>query len=330
MSEKGEYRGIHAALLDDESFQTLSVDARALFFVLKLKLGMAGIDVFYPEMLPRYSGVPMERIQPAVDELQAGDWLRIERNVYWLRNGLRFDPSNPLGSPNQRKGISAHLKSLPKLAIVEEFARYYELVQVTPPAPDSGKGSPKGSERGSRTLSKHGRRKTETETETTTPPGGSDGCAAAAPDLVEVGSVDELEDPGVPVLPLHPVASPDEVPFAGRDWTGHVNGGQVLAEWIRRQPVRPSDADCARFGKACRRLAGAHTTGTLALAFIGMGQLWPHAPPKSEPWDPLDLERKFVKAAAAAANHPALRELREQAEFDAQFNAALEAGGAFG
>lgn len=129
MSDKGEYRGVYVALTDDPDFQDLSACARLCFFVLKLKLGRAGIAVFYPETLPRQTGFAAKECEAALDELRASGWLLSERTVFWLRNGLRFDPSDPLRVPMQRRGIEQHLAALPKFRIVLEMARYYGLTE---------------------------------------------------------------------------------------------------------------------------------------------------------------------------------------------------------
>lgn len=146
MADKGEYRGFYVALPDSPEFQALSPEARAIFYPLKLKLGKAGIDVFYPEVLPRLTGYPFERVSEGIQELQDAGWLIVEHNVYWIRNGLRFDPSEPLASPNQKKGIEAHIRTLPKLAIVNDFARYYDLTEPHPGREPFGKGFERVSE----------------------------------------------------------------------------------------------------------------------------------------------------------------------------------------
>jgi hypothetical protein len=50
------------------------------------------------------------------------------------------------------------------------------------------------------------------------------------------------------------------------------------------------------------------------MAFVGIGQLFPHCPPKSEPWDLTDLDRKFAKAMAKARDHPELRSRQREGE----------------
>ena len=125
--DRGEYRAIYATLVDSREFRALSGVARACFWILKMKLGQAGIDVFYIEALPRLVGFDTSPCEGAVQELIDAEWLAVEGDVYWLRNGLRFEPSDPLASPNGRKGVENHLKTLPKMEIVNRFAAYYGL-----------------------------------------------------------------------------------------------------------------------------------------------------------------------------------------------------------
>ncbi len=339
MADKGEYRGIYVALPDSWEFQQLSADARAIFYPLKLKLGKAGIDAFYPEVLPRLTGIPFEGVSKALQELEEKRWLIVEQNIYWIRNGLRFEPNMPLSNTNGRKGIANHLKTLPNLAIVRDFARYYDLGDVFEiPA----EATP--SEGGSKPLRAT---ETETETETDIPPGvahareplesevepfvGYGDLPDEAPpsdfhladdDLVAVPG-----DTGAKVIALRPPRTIEDVPFRHQDWEGRVSGNVVLREWINLQPTPPSRRDRDRYGAACKTLADEHTTGEIALAIIGMRYLWPYGDPDTgksrEPWTPEDLLRVFAKALPAARHHPQFTAAQEEHEF----NEALKGGG---
>ncbi len=97
-----------------------------------------------------------------------------------------------------------------------------------------------------------------------------------------------------------------------------VSGGEILAAWIDQQPARPSNRDAAKFGAACKRLAEEHPAQEIGAAMVGMGQLYPHS--NGQPWDPLDLERKFAKALAASQQHPDVQDARAGAEFDRILN----------
>jgi hypothetical protein len=127
--DRGEYRSIYVSMIDSPEYLSLSAEARAILWPMKMKLGRAGIDVFYLEGLPRASGYPSDVCEKAVRELVSTKWLVVQGSLIWLRNGLRFDPSDPLASPNGRKGIVNFLRTLPKWPIINEFVRYYRLEQ---------------------------------------------------------------------------------------------------------------------------------------------------------------------------------------------------------
>jgi hypothetical protein len=125
MNERGAHRSIYAAIVDDAEFQELSSDARLLFFILKLSLGVSGIDVIYSSTLIEKIGKTQRAVDAALKQLRDNDWIRTEKNVIWLRNGLRFEPSISLKNPKHIVAIQKHLRALPRLALVSEFARYY-------------------------------------------------------------------------------------------------------------------------------------------------------------------------------------------------------------
>lgn len=130
--ERGEYRAIYVVLIDSPEYLALSEEARACLWPLKLKLGKTGIEVFHPETLLKYTGMASGRVRDGISDLVQNDWLRVEEPVYWLRNGLRYDPLRLLDHPHQRTSIERHLHSLPKLVIVNEFAKYYTLPEPFP------------------------------------------------------------------------------------------------------------------------------------------------------------------------------------------------------
>lgn len=160
-SVRGDYRAIHAVILDSPEFVDMSPEAQLVFFHLKLRLGATGIDVLpaAEAMLSEATHYDLATIRRALTELGAeGDppshpkgiphpmrmgWLRRERQVFWLRNALKFEPSRSLLNENHRKNIADHLAGLPKLKIVNDFADYYGLDRPFtdewhPPSPSDG------------------------------------------------------------------------------------------------------------------------------------------------------------------------------------------------
>lgn len=199
MSDRGDYRAIHTVIVDSPEFMDLSPEAQLVFFHLKLRLGATGIDVVPAAegVLAESSNLSLEQVRTALSELCGESptpspsdgiphplpmgWLRRERHVFWLRNALRFEPSRTLSNENHRKNILGHLAGLPKLAIVNDFADYYELPRPFPEVgdtPSPSKGIPDHGD-GRTEERKNGRTDTDTET------------ACVAPALESGGDVDE-------------------------------------------------------------------------------------------------------------------------------------------
>ena len=180
MAERGDYRAIHTVLLESPEFVDMSAAAQLVWFHLKLRLGATGIDVIpaAEAVLSEATNLPPEDVRNALFELKGEPpsegipnpprmgWLMRERNVFWLRNALKFEPSRTLTNDNHRKNVLTHLRGLPKLKIVNDFADYYELVSPFPdlsPPPSPTKGIP---DHGRTEERKNG----ETETEKEKPP----------------------------------------------------------------------------------------------------------------------------------------------------------------
>lgn len=147
---RGDYRPIYAVLLDSPEYEDLSRDGSALLIAVKLSLGPSGIGVLSTDLLMRRSKLSgLEDFAAARDELIATGWIQVERHVWWLRNGLRFEPTMSLENDNHRKSIERHLLGLPKLAIVNRMAAYYGLPEPFPTLNGNGyrMASPMGSER---------------------------------------------------------------------------------------------------------------------------------------------------------------------------------------
>ena len=151
---KTPYRTFPESLAHDASFQSLTPHAKLVFFFLRLQLGASGIDVFYPEQLPRQTGLRPVEVQEAIAQLKAAGWLETGGNIFWLIDALGDDPTSlTLNNLNHRKSIQKHIKSLPRQPIVNRFADHYMLDLVFPelhaashpeshrdPIPDQGTG----------------------------------------------------------------------------------------------------------------------------------------------------------------------------------------------
>jgi hypothetical protein len=142
---KGSYRYNYEQLVDDDDYQQLSPLAQSIFHTLKLKLGQYGIGVFYVSALEdihrRASG---EAIRAALVELEqvkpSGErgWIVRDRNVLWIVNGLKHDPSWVATNKNCRQGAVTFVRSLPKSPLVEAFLAHYGLSATARPTPFEG------------------------------------------------------------------------------------------------------------------------------------------------------------------------------------------------
>lgn len=142
--------------------------------------------------------------------------------------------------------------------------------------------------------------------------------------VVEAELLEPDDDPPIPLLQLAPaLVEALHLPFADRPPNAPISGGDLMAEWITRKRPSLSQRDRGKQGAAAARIVEGRTAGEIGLAVIGIEYVWPFASPnvvkgsEGRLWDLMDLERHFPKAHAAAANHPVIRKVREDAEFDA-------------
>jgi hypothetical protein len=124
---RGSYRSIYTVLIDGPDYQALPPNAKLLLFTLKLNLGPTGIDVLYSAVLEPQTGLTPEQVALSLDVLEHAGWIERERNLVWVVGGLENEPSRSLSNPNHRKEILDHLRSLPRLSIVDRFRRRYDL-----------------------------------------------------------------------------------------------------------------------------------------------------------------------------------------------------------
>lgn len=122
-------------MADDPEFKALGPDTKLCIYTAKLILGPSGIDVVrcFTMQMQDLTGLEEERLVPALNEALAGNWIAVQGDVVWLRNGLKFNPNFTLGNPKHRTAIERHVSGLPKCEIVNAYAVYYGL-----PVPHSG------------------------------------------------------------------------------------------------------------------------------------------------------------------------------------------------
>jgi hypothetical protein len=136
MSDRGEYRPIFTVLVHGADYQQLSPSEKLVLLHCKLNLGAAGIGVLYIAALAEQTGISDEGVRLALATLEHRDWVRVERNVIWVVNGLKYEPSLTRDNANHRKWLRRHLDGLPNLAVVNAFrARYADWLSDGNPNP---------------------------------------------------------------------------------------------------------------------------------------------------------------------------------------------------
>lgn len=150
MTRRGVYRGIFSSLIDDPDYQKLSSDARLVLLTLRLsaQAGAAAIFRVYVAVLAEQTGLESRDVEKALAELATSPssekpWVVQEGPVVWVRNALRYDPNIRLADPKHVKSIERAVAALPRLAIVANFCRYY---QIASPFDGSGEGLGRPSE----------------------------------------------------------------------------------------------------------------------------------------------------------------------------------------
>lgn len=178
--DRGEYRAIRRVLLDGPDFQRLSAVARWVFVALKLNLGPAGIDVFYPDalraQLVAQTGVNAERLTVALDELDGAGWIRRESNVLWVVGQLDNDPHVKASDPKHRKSIVRHVAGLPRIEIVKTFIKAH--AGFIPPKDEASKALQwafEGPSKGHRSTDNKNKDKDKPDNKPELPPAGADG-----------------------------------------------------------------------------------------------------------------------------------------------------------
>lgn len=146
MSDRGEYRPIYTVLVHGADYQQLSPPEKLVLLHCKLNLGAAGIGILYVASLADQTGLSEEGVRLALTTLEHRDWLRVERNVIWVVNGLKYEPSLTRDNTNHRKWLRRHLAGLPNLAVVNAFrSRYADWLgdeTIPPQTPSDGIPNP--------------------------------------------------------------------------------------------------------------------------------------------------------------------------------------------
>lgn len=152
MNDRGEYFALYASFFDDPDVHALEHLAFRVLVTLKGALGAAGIGVVYDGVLAERCHCSIPELHAAYVELEArkesgGEgWIRRERNVVWLVNGLRYSPTLRASDRKHRTFVQRLLAPLGTRSIVAEFrARYADWFE---PARSLFDAEPEGSSEG--------------------------------------------------------------------------------------------------------------------------------------------------------------------------------------
>lgn len=132
MSRRGPYRSVYASLVDDPDYQQLSPPARHCLLTMRLskEAGPACIWRYYPETIARQTGLTIEQVTAALQELVHAGWIALDSHVLWIINGLRYDPTVSVIHAKHRIAIGKALDSLPRGSeITSRFCDYYEITK---------------------------------------------------------------------------------------------------------------------------------------------------------------------------------------------------------
>jgi hypothetical protein len=134
VSERGDYRSTYCTFWDDPDVHGLSHLAYRVLTTLKGTLPASGIGIVYTSQLAERCGsVTHDEIAAALSELERAKpgeshgWIVRERNVIWIVNGLRYEPTLTSANGNHRKFLRERLLAPlgEKPQIVAAFRRYY-------------------------------------------------------------------------------------------------------------------------------------------------------------------------------------------------------------
>jgi hypothetical protein len=137
--DRGEYRSLYVALLDDADFRALEPEARLTLITLRLSLGRCGIGPVpgLLSVLSERTGLPIVPpdllaegphrmlVGEALNALRRTEWIQTEAHVVWVVNALRFEPAMKASNKQHRKHVQATYASLPRLAIRDRFRERY-------------------------------------------------------------------------------------------------------------------------------------------------------------------------------------------------------------
>ena len=115
------YRPIYSRIVDDLDFQALSVDAKLVWYTLRVcpECGPVGVFRFYPALFVARTGLSASKFDAAISLLEASRYVIISSGYIYLRNAMRFEPNyRPSDDEKHRKNLFSQLEPISHLDIV--------------------------------------------------------------------------------------------------------------------------------------------------------------------------------------------------------------------
>ncbi len=133
MSDRGDYRALYSSFWDDPDVHALSDAAYRVLTTLKGTLPASGIGVVYFGVLAERCKKTPGELEHSLKELEAAKpganlgWIVRERNIIWVVNGLRYEPTLTSANSKHRTFLRERLLAPlgERTAIVAAFRRYY-------------------------------------------------------------------------------------------------------------------------------------------------------------------------------------------------------------
>jgi hypothetical protein len=132
MADRGDYRSFYCAFWDNADTHALSDRGYRVLTTLKGTLNAAGIGIVYVAQLAERCGKSTEEIIATYEELERQKpddevgWIVRDRNIVWIVNGLRYEPSLTSNNAKHRAFVRDRcLAPLGDVPIVAAFRRHY-------------------------------------------------------------------------------------------------------------------------------------------------------------------------------------------------------------
>lgn len=129
---RGSYRSVYSAIFNEEDFVALGRAGQQLWFVLRHRLGLSGIDVVTVGELEVFSFAEgPEEVRELLELLERERWIRVVdlgrgRLLVWMRNALRWEPHASLGSASVVTGVLRQIRRLPRDPLLLVYLDHYQ------------------------------------------------------------------------------------------------------------------------------------------------------------------------------------------------------------